>query len=43
MKVADKFTSADLALLPEDGKGCEIVDGELDVSDPRDWRHQDVC
>jgi len=40
MIVTDKFTSADLMLMPDNGKRYEIVGGELYVSDPRDWRHQ---
>jgi putative restriction endonuclease len=38
-----KFTSTDLDLMPDNGKRYEIVDGELYVSDPRDYRHQYVC
>jgi hypothetical protein len=38
-----KFTSADLDLMPDNGKRYEIIDGELYVSDPRDYRHQYVC
>jgi Uma2 family endonuclease len=38
-----KFTSADLDLMPDNGKRYEIIDGELYISDPRDHRHQYVC
>lgn len=38
-----RFTSADLEQMPDDGKRYEIIDGELYVSDPRDWQHQVVC
>lgn len=40
-----RWTSADLDLLPDDGNGkrYEIIDGELYVSKPTDWRHQHVC
>ncbi len=30
--IASKFTSADLALMPDDGKRYEIIGGELYVS-----------
>jgi Uma2 family endonuclease len=38
-----KFTSADLAVLPEDGKLYEIIEGELYVSRPTNWNHQYAC
>jgi Uma2 family endonuclease len=38
-----RWTSADLELMPEDGKRYEIVDGELYVSTQRHWHHQVVC
>jgi Uma2 family endonuclease len=38
-----RWTSADLELLPEDGKRYEIVDGELFVSKQPHWYHQLVC
>jgi Uma2 family endonuclease len=36
------WTSADLELLPDDGKRYEIIDGELYVSGLFDWYHQHV-
>src|SRR5438552_2265475 len=41
--VADKFTSADLALMPEDGNRYEIIDGELYVSRQPRSEHQFTC
>jgi Uma2 family endonuclease len=38
-----KFTSADLALMPEDGKLYEIIEGELYVSRQPNWHHQFTC
>jgi Uma2 family endonuclease len=38
-----RWTSHDLALLPDDGKRYEIVDGELYVSKQPDMQHQIVC
>ncbi|HVC33391.1 MAG TPA: Uma2 family endonuclease [Chloroflexota bacterium] len=38
-----RWTSADLELLPDDGKRYEIVDGELFVSKQPDWHHQLTC
>lgn len=38
-----KFTTADLALLPEDGKLYEIIEGELLVSRQPNWHHQFTC
>lgn len=38
-----RFTSADLASLPDDGKRYEIIDGELLMSRQPDVGHQDVC
>ncbi len=38
-----KWTSADLELLPEDGKRYEIIDGELFVTRAPHWQHQKVC
>jgi type VI protein secretion system component Hcp len=37
------FTSADLLLMPDDGKRYEVIDGELFVSDPSNWYHQSAC
>ncbi len=41
--VTDKFTSADLALMPDDGKRREIIDGELYVSRAPGYEHQYTC
>lgn len=38
-----KFTSADLAVLPEDGKLYEIIEGDLHVSRQPNWHHQFTC
>jgi len=38
-----RWTSADLALLPEDGKRYEIIDGELFVTRAPHSKHQKVC
>jgi Uma2 family endonuclease len=38
-----RWTSADLELLPDDGKRYEIIDGELYVSKQPHWYHQLVC
>jgi Uma2 family endonuclease len=38
-----RFTSADLELLPDDGKRYEIIDGELYVSKPWTVDHQATC
>lgn len=38
-----RFTSADLALFPEDGKRREIIDGELQVSTQPHLYHQMCC
>ncbi|HEX4947734.1 MAG TPA: Uma2 family endonuclease [Blastocatellia bacterium] len=35
-----KFTSADLAVLPEDGKLYEIIEGDLLISQTTKWYHQ---
>ena len=35
-----RWTSADLELLPDDGKRYEIIDGELYVSKQPNWYHQ---
>ena len=44
MPIALRWTSADLALLPDDGKRYEIIDGELYVSrQPHHWHHQYTC
>src|SRR5207253_917964 len=36
----ERFTSADLALMPEDGKRYEIIEGELYVSRQPGFEHQ---
>lgn len=43
MIVADKFTSADLALMPDNGKRYEIIEGELYVSRQPGVEHQHAC
>lgn len=40
MPALEKFTSADLALMPEDGNRYEIIEGELFVSGQPTWEHQ---
>lgn len=37
-----RWTTADLELLPEDGRRYEIVDGELFVTRAPHWRHQRI-
>lgn len=41
--VTEKFTSADLALMPDDGKRREIIEGELYVSRAPGFEHQYTC
>lgn len=43
MNTARRWTSADLAVLPEDGKRYEIIDGELYMSRQPHWHHQRAC
>ena len=43
MDTAPRWTSADLELMPDDGKRYEIIDGELYVSKQPHWHHQYVC
>jgi len=46
MTIATKlphFTSADLELMPDDGKRYEIIEGELYVSRQPSWDHQYTC
>ena len=43
MSTAVKFTSADLALMPDDGKRYEIIEGELYVSRQPSSEHQYTC
>jgi Uma2 family endonuclease len=37
------FTSADLLLMPDDGKRYEVIEGELYVSKQPNWHHQYAC
>lgn len=43
MFTTEKFTSADLLLLPEDNKRYEIIEGELYVSRSPGFEHQYTC
>lgn len=43
MSTALRWTSADLAVLPDDGKRYEIIDGELYMSRQPHWHHQQAC
>src|SRR2546423_7832902 len=43
MSATEKFTSADLALMPDDGKRYEIIEGELYVSRQPGFEHQYTC
>jgi len=43
MDVFEKFTSADLELMPDDGKHYEIIEGELYVSRAPGYEHQYTC
>ncbi len=43
MSTALRWTSADLAVLPDDGKRYEIIDGELYMSRQPHWHHQRAC
>ncbi|MFL5801563.1 MAG: Uma2 family endonuclease [Roseiflexaceae bacterium] len=38
-----RWTTADLDVLPDDGKRYEIIDGELFVTTQPHWRHQFIC
>jgi len=40
MSTGIRFTTSDLALVPEDGNRYEIIDGDLHVSTQPHWRHQ---
>jgi len=42
-RTAHRYTSADLELMPDDGRRYEIVDGELFVSKVPHYEHQAVC
>lgn len=43
MTAQPAMTSADLEVLPENGKRYEIIEGELYVSKQPDWHHQYAC
>ena len=43
MSTAEKFTSADLKLMPEDGKLYEVIEGNLYVSKQPSSQHQYAC
>ncbi|WP_026369239.1 Uma2 family endonuclease [Kallotenue papyrolyticum] len=43
MSTTLRWTSADFAALPDDGKRDEIIDGDLYVSRQPHWHHQFVC
>lgn len=43
MNTALRWTSADLAVLPDNGKRYEIIDGELYMSRQPHWHHQRAC
>ena len=43
MNPALRWTSADLAVLPDNGKRYEIIDGELYMSRQPHWHHQRAC
>ena len=43
MNTALRWTSADLTVLPDDGKRYEIIDGELYMSRQPHWHHQRAC
>jgi Uma2 family endonuclease len=43
METAKKYTSADLALMPCDGRRYEVIEGELYVSRQPSYEHQYTC
>jgi Uma2 family endonuclease len=43
MSTALRWTSADLAVLPDNDKRYEIIDGELYMSRQPHWHHQRTC
>ena len=43
MPTSRRWTSADLAVLPDDSKRYEIIDGELYMSRQPHWHHQRTC
>lgn len=38
-----RWTTADLALVPDDGKRYELIDGVICMSKQPHWHHQDTC
>jgi Uma2 family endonuclease len=43
METTEKFTSADLMLMPDDGKRYEVIEGDLYVSKQPGAEHQFIC
>ena len=43
METTEKFTSADLALMPDDGQRYEVIEGALYVSKQPSSEHQFIC
>jgi Uma2 family endonuclease len=43
MTTTTRWTSADLELMPDDGKRYEVIDGELFMSKQPHWYHQFSC
>jgi Uma2 family endonuclease len=43
MNTTRRWTSADLAMLLDDGKRYEIIDGDLYISQQPHWHHQRAC
>ena len=43
MTTSSKFTSADLLLMPDDGKRYEVIQGELHVAKQPSYQHQFAC
>ena len=43
MRTAWRWTSAELAALPDDGKRYELIDGALYMSRQPHWHHQRAC
>ncbi|MBI3970409.1 MAG: Uma2 family endonuclease [Chloroflexi bacterium] len=43
MATSLRFTSADLEVMPDDGKRYEVIDGDLYVSKQPSWHHQRTC
>ena len=43
MPTSLRWTSADLEVLPDDGKRYEMVGGELHMSEQPHWHHQAAC